>query len=820
MTTTTPPDDQGNRAGDLAEGSRASARILARDWSTTLLGPVDNWPGSLRIPLGLALNCSFPTILWHGPELTTFFNDAALPIFGRRSYDALGLPGHVALFQNWRDIGAAVKRVITTGTPESFDRLLVHIDGEAAPRCYDFSFSPIRDEAGHLSGVQGLAIEIVDEGEPALNAHSTRDASLQRLARDQRLSAFLEHSTVIGFLKDEEGRYEYLSPIFEKRYNVRQEDWLGKTDFEIWPEAIAQQFVDADRAALARGGHVEVVESAPDPDGVEAWWLTNKFVFCDALGHTHVGGLSVDITARKRTEEALKTSEEKRKIGASVAGLALAEIDYSTDSIHFSAEAARMFGLGETELITPRATIYATLHPDDHAEVMGRISAALDPMGAGWFAMDIRIVPPDAETRWLRTRTQVTFEGEGAARRPLRAMLAMYDVTAERRAEEALRESEIRFRAISEMNPDAIVVSVEGRYVYANRAAVELLEASDADEILKLTPFDIVAPAFYDLLRRRLKSAVEENHIDPLREYQWVKRTGALVDVEVKTGPVTWLGKRGVQAVARDITNRKRAEAALREADQRKDEFLATLAHELRNPLSPIANGVDLLLKTETATASFERRHDLLMIMKRQVGHLVRLVDDLLEISRISHGKIEIRKEPINCVTAIKNGIETCQPIMDERGHHLIVELSAESLIVNADLVRLTQIVSNLIINSANYTKSGGRIRVSLRRSNDKALISVSDNGVGIPAHMLPKVFELFTQATQETDARQSGLGIGLALVRQLVELHDGSITALSDGVGCGSEFIVSLPLESQPDDSVARDLTLGDRDQTKAPAR
>ena len=781
------PTNQDFTANYLPAGSQASKLILANDWSSTSLGRMDQWPGSLVIPLGVALNCTVPTLIWHGPELTTFFNDPALSIFGSL---AIGAPARESLTHIWDKIGPALQSVIITGKPESVSRISLSSEATAPPLSFDLAISPIRDELGNISGAQGLLLE-----QSEFSSNSSQ-SSLERLARDQRLSAFLEHSTVIGFLKDATGRYEYLSPTFQKRYNVRPENWLGKTDFEIWPESIARKFADADRAALEKGQYVEVVESAPDPNGEEVWWLTHKFVFQDALGQTHVGGLSVDITARKLAEEALKASEEKRKIGAAVAGLALAEVDYKTDSIHLSSEAALMFGLGETARTLPRAMVHATFHPDDRPTILSQIQAALEPGSTGWFDMDVRILLSDDSLRWLRVRTQVLFDGEGLLRRPKRAMLAMLDVTAEKTAEDALRESESRFRAISEMNPDAILVSVEGRYVYANRAAVELLEAQDADEIVNLTPFDVVAPAFYDLLRRRLKSAVEENHIDPLREYQWVKRTGELVDVEVATGPIVWLGKHGVQAVARNITSRKQAEAALRDADRRKDRFLATLAHELRNPLAPISNGVDLLLKTETSTETFERRHHLLMIMKRQVGHLVRLVDDLLEISRISHGKIELRREPVDCAAVIRTAIETSQSVLDIRAHHLTTDLPSERLTVNVDPVRLAQVVSNLIINAANYTQREGRIRVSLRKSNDQAVISICDNGIGISAEMLPRVFEIFTQAPQGAEGGQSGLGIGLALARQLVELHGGSITAQSDGIGFGSEFIVHLPLE------------------------
>lgn len=918
-TSSAPPQDHKIEAGGLAEDWRGGARTRLS---------THGWPASLKIPFEIALGCSFPTILWHGREFATYFNEAALPIIGRLGYGASGLPGSEALSENWSEIGPIVQRAFAAGEPQSLQGWLLPAEDHRDRRCYSFSFSPIRDEAGIVTGVQGIAMEIGDradcDGRPA-HSDTACAASLEMRAREQRLSAFLEHGAVIGFLKDAGGRYEYLSPTFEKRYKVRQADWLGKTDFEVWPKAIAESFVAADHAVLSTGGHIEVVERAPDPDGVDAWWLTNKFAFCDALGRLHLGGLAVDITDLKLAEEALSASEEKRKLGAAVAGLALADVDYKTDRILLSLEAARLFGLGEEAMQLPRAAVHATFHPEDRAHLMDCIQASLDPAGPGWFAMDHRIVTSKGDVRWLRVRKQVFFEGIGPARRPSHAMLAVFDVTVEKaaeeaahrneafvsealdalpqqvavldesgklisvneawrqfacendasastpspnanylevcrnaasagdefarraleglsrllsgasdafqieypchspteprwfvmharrlrlgailshtditqqkKAEEAVRESELRFRAIAELNPDAILVSVDGRYVYANRAAVELLKARDADEILGITPFDVVAPPFHDLLRRRIRTAVEENHVDPLREYQWVTRTGALVDVEVGTGPVSWLGKRGVQAVARDVTDRKRGEAALREADRRKDEFLATLAHELRNPLSPIANGVHILLRSETIAALPERRRALLEMMKRQVSHLVRLVDDLVEISRISQGKVEIRREAADCVALIKNAIEICQPLVEERGHRLTVEFPAQPLTVEVDPIRLTQVIANLINNAANYTQRGGRIHVTARRLSDEAVISVQDDGMGIAPDMLPRVFELFTQIDQSSKGSRNGLGIGLALVRQLVTLHGGRVTAHSDGSGCGSEFVVHLPL-------------------------
>jgi signal transduction histidine kinase len=230
---------------------------------------------------------------------------------------------------------------------------------------------------------------------------------------------------------------------------------------------------------------------------------------------------------------------------------------------------------------------------------------------------------------------------------------------------------------------------------------------------------------------------------------------------------------------------------ALTEADRRKDEFLATLAHELRNPLSPIRNGLDILRASPTSPKAEEIRD----MMDRQLSHLVRLVDDLLDVSRVSQGKVELRKEQIALSELLKTAVEASNPLISAGRHELILDLPDAEVWLDADLTRLSQVVSNLLNNAAKYTPEGGRIVLSARREHDEVLISVSDNGIGIPSEMLPRVFDLFTQVRDNLDRSRGGLGIGLALVKQLVEMHGGAIAAESAGRGKGSSFGLRLPV-------------------------
>jgi signal transduction histidine kinase len=241
-----------------------------------------------------------------------------------------------------------------------------------------------------------------------------------------------------------------------------------------------------------------------------------------------------------------------------------------------------------------------------------------------------------------------------------------------------------------------------------------------------------------------------------------------------------------------EVAERARAEDALKEADRHKDEFLAVLAHELRNPLAPIRNAVEIMRRSALPDPQLAWSRD---VVERQVKHLTRLVDDLLDVSRITRGNINLSREAVPVTTIVARAIETIQPLIAEQRHELTVDVPEESLEVEGDLTRLTQVLGNLLNNAAKYTDPGGSIAVTVRRVGTDVDIRVRDNGIGIPPELLPRLFQLFTQVDGAAHRAQGGLGIGLALVRQLIQMHGGSVTAYSQGPGHGSEFLIRLPL-------------------------
>lgn len=260
---------------------------------------------------------------------------------------------------------------------------------------------------------------------------------------------------------------------------------------------------------------------------------------------------------------------------------------------------------------------------------------------------------------------------------------------------------------------------------------------------------------------------------------------------------------RGCVSVFLDVTERRQLEEALRqraadlaETDRRKDEFLAMLSHELRNPLAPVLNGLHILRIPGVSPETAERTRDM---MGRQLHHLIRLVDDLLDVSRIVRGRIELRKEAYDFRQVVDRAVETARPLIDAQGHELTLDIPTDPIWMTGDPIRLTQVVANLLNNAAKYTERGGQIRLFARQEGDELIVRVRDTGVGISPDLLTKIFDLFMQAESTLARSQGGLGIGLTLVRRLVELHGGRIEALSEGPGKGSEFVIHLPNSSQP---------------------
>jgi PAS domain S-box-containing protein len=375
------------------------------------------------------------------------------------------------------------------------------------------------------------------------------------------------------------------------------------------------------------------------------------------------------------------------------------------------------------------------------------------------------------------------------------------DISERKRVEEALRESEERFTSFMRHLPGlAWIKDLDGRYSFVNDAAEKAFQLPRNKLLGKLD--EEIFPAetatqFHANDIEALTSGGGVTSIETLYHDDEILHHSLVSKFPIRDASGTI---RAIGGVAIDVTDRVNAELKLQEvaerlrsADRFKDEFLAILAHELRNPLAPIRNGLHVLRTLTESEPKIRRIED---IMERQLSHLIRLVDDLLDVARINSGKITIRKEMVDLRTIVDQAVDMSRQGFDAAGLNLDVNVPGATLFVDGDPVRLTQIISNLLNNAAKFTPRNGRVMIDAKRSAGEVVVRVVDNGIGIKGEVLPHIFDMFTQGIHETNGTKSGLGIGLSLVRRLVELHGGSVEAYSEGENFGSTFTVRLPAE------------------------
>jgi PAS domain S-box-containing protein len=427
------------------------------------------------------------------------------------------------------------------------------------------------------------------------------------------------------------------------------------------------------------------------------------------------------------------------------------------------------------------------IHPEDRDLARTAIRDAIDRKRI--LELECRVFLADGSVGWTHTRAVPMLDMAGE----ITEWIGMVtNVTANKNAEHALAYQRRMYEAILTNTPDlAYVWNLEHRFIYANEGLLRMWgrtwEEAIGRNCLELG-YEPWHAALHDreieqvvATKQPVRGEVPFNGAFGRRYYDYL-----LVPVIGASGEVE-----AVAGTTRDVTERKQLEGSLIDADRRKDEFLATLAHELRNPLAPIRNSVSLLRLSGAAGPAGQMWE----MMDRQVSHMVRLVDDLMEVSRITRGKIELRKSVVDLAEVIAAAVETSRPLIESARHELIVEIPPQPLLVEADAMRLAQVFSNLLNNAVRYTDPGGRIGVVAGREDGRAMVTVADTGIGIAPEALPRVFDMFVQINARDSRGQTGLGIGLTLVRSLIEMHGGSVAARSAGAGRGSEFVVRLPL-------------------------
>ncbi len=496
----------------------------------------------------------------------------------------------------------------------------------------------------------------------------------------------------------------------------------------------------------------------------------------------------------RRTEEILRERETEYRSMFQLASVGMGQADPSGRFIRVNDRMCEITGYDRSELIG--TSVRELTHPDDREADWALFQRMLRGEVAEYRNVK-RYVRKDGRVIWVDVTARGVRDPDG---RLLRTIAIVQDITERKRAEDDLRESEERFRTLADnIDQLAWIADEHGRIAWANKRWLEYTGVP-ASEIRPEEP-DMVHPEHRGRVagsfRRSFSEGVPFDDTFPLlgRDgyYHWF--LSRAVPVRDETGHIhRWL------MTATDVTDSRKVEEALTdanrrlaEADRRKDEFLAILAHELRNPLAPIRNASEILGIACADEPDLRRQRD---VIDRQVTHMARLLDDLLDVSRITRGLVRLRIKPVELGEVLARAVESAQPFVEARRHRLAMTRPPERLVVAGDYDRLIQIVANLLTNAARYTSEGGEIALDLRREGDRAVIRVRDNGEGIDPSQLDKIFEPFTTAAPSTGmGRPEGLGLGLSLAKQLVDLHDGTIEAHSEGKGRGSEFVVELPL-------------------------
>ncbi|MEP7381234.1 MAG: PAS domain S-box protein [Gemmatimonadota bacterium] len=547
-----------------------------------------------------------------------------------------------------------------------------------------------------------------------------------------------------------------------------------------------------------------------------------------------------DVTQRQQTEERLRRSERRfRQLADAMPQIVWTagpdgEIDY------MNRRWSDFTGLPETLGNTGWSHV---LHPDE-AQPAGERWAASVRDGAP-FEMQMRLLDRRQQTyRWHLFRTVAVHDDAG---RVVRWFGTSTDIHEQKRSEESSRylaEASAALAGVVDYESTLRMVANLAVPHFADWSAVDVADDGGtlrrlavahqdprkvqlAHELQRQYPPDPLSPnGAFAVLRTGKPEIVtditdemlvrgtrDETHLRLIRSlglksYICVPLVASGQPLGVLTFATAQSGRTYTGAdlaLATDLAHRASVAVentqlyeALRNADRRKDEFLATLAHELRNPLAPIRNALQILKMPRVDGATIARS---LEMMERQVEHLVRLVDDLLDVSRVMRGTIELRRERVELAAVVARAVETVQPLVDVQGHRLSIRLPSESLPIDADPVRLVQVVGNLLTNATKYTERSGRIWLTAERDGDTAELRIRDTGIGIGPQMLPRIFELFVQVDHSSTKAQGGLGIGLTLVKNLVEMHHGTVEARSDGLGRGSEFIVRLPMSAQTAD-------------------
>jgi PAS domain S-box-containing protein len=603
---------------------------------------------------------------------------------------------------------------------------------------------------------------------------------------DERLLALLQHSFDVILLADAAGQIQYVSPAIERVLGFRPDEFVGRNGFDQ---------LHSDDVGGVRKRFEEVLEQpmrsvsidcrARHKDGSWRWSESRVTNLLDNPAIRAVVSNFRDISERKAFEHQLQEQQEFWRVALSSIGDAVIVTDAAGQVTFLNAVAASLCGWTADEATgEPLKKVFHIINEKTRKVVESPVEKVIAHGCIVGLANHTVLLTRDGRETAIDDSAAPIFNDAGQ----ISGVVLVFRDVSEKRKSEQLKQ---HLAAIVESSEDIIVSkTLDGIITSWNKGAEHALRYKPEEVIGKHVSI-LIPPEQAEDTERILGSIHRGERVEHYRSKRR-RKDGGIIDVSITVSPIHDEEGEiiGASKVGRDITHQKKLEQEIEESNRRKDEFLAMLAHELRNPIAAI-HGASQLLGTRGSEQDLRWAQE---VIQRQVGNLSRLIDDLLDASRITRGKIALRKQVVDLAPIVTSALEIVRPLIEDRRHELNVSLAAGELRLEADPLRLEQILVNLLTNSAKYTDSGGRIFLMAAYEQDEIVIKLEDTGIGIEPKMLPRIFELFAQGDRTIDRAEGGLGIGLTIVERLVEMHGGSVTAHSEGLGKGSKFTVRLP--------------------------
>lgn len=781
-------DPRGTEFSKPLDAGEHVARVRALNITSEALGPIAGWPQALQTAIDLMLLSPTPGWIAAGPDGILIYNAAFGQLLGDAHPTALGQSCRDVLARSWSILGPAIEAAMR-GEPQS----LVDVQDASlardatSPRWFHHTIVPIRASDGPPLGVFCQSIETTDK--------MRTEAALSD--SEQRLRALLTNSFDVAYR---------MSPDWREMRILEGRNFLADTSepTQGWlesyiPEEDRSDVLQVIQEAIDGQRPFELEHRVRRADGSIGWTMSRAIPIRDANGQiVEWFGAATDVTRRKEAEEEL--ARQRRLYEAILDNTPDLAYVFDRDHrfIYANEGLLKMWGMtwdeasGKTCLELGYEPWHAAMHDREIDQVLltGEAVRGEVPF-TGTFGRriyDYIFVPVFGESGEVEAVAGTTR-----------------DVTEGHEFADSLRHHVARFQTLLNQAPLGVyVVDAKFRICEVNPVALPVFRSipggvlgRDFEEVLHTLWEEELAEEVAEIFRHTLETG--ESYYVPERAakrpsggepqyFEW--RVDRITLPDGQFGAVCYFRDISEQVAVRKAIEESRE--ALREADRRKDEFLATLAHELRNPLAPIRSGLEVLRLAEPGS---EVQEEVRGLMERQVQLMTRLIDDLLDVSRITRGKLKLRTSRVSLAEIVKSSVEAIGPLMRQADHTLQVELPAEPLLMEADPNRMAQVISNLLGNAAKYTPNGGQVRLSAVRQGSEVLLTVEDNGIGIEPDMQERIFEMFTQADSSLEKEHAGLGIGLTLVKSLVEMHGGTTWVESEGAGKGSRFRLRLPL-------------------------